>query len=119
MAAHSDEQLTLARVYAAAMAEAARDKDALASLGEELRDFVAFLDAQPDIWGYLSSPTIDAERRRETLEKMLRGKASETFVDSLQVLNRKGRMAILPALAHAFGEIQEAAAGRARQVDVR
>jgi F-type H+-transporting ATPase subunit delta len=118
MAAHSDEQLTLAKVYASSILAVAKEKNDVEGLGQELREFGKIVDSQPDVWAYLSSPTVEASKRAGSLEKMLRGRAKDLLVDSLQIVNRNGRLHLLPAIVHAYAALQEELAGRV-EVQVR
>lgn len=108
----SDKEMALARVYAKAMIEVAQARDATDDLLDELREFAAFLDANADFDAFLASPTVDAEARRAAIEKLFRGRASELFVDSLQVLNQKGRLAIARSVVEAYRLEHEELHGR-------
>ena len=112
MPTSSDKEMALARVYAKAMIELAKAQDATDDLLDELREFAAFLDANADFDAFLSSPTVDAEARRAAIEKLFRGRASELFVDSLQVLNTKGRLAIVRSVVEAYRLEHEELHGR-------
>ena len=107
-----DKEMALARVYAKAMIELAKAQDATDDLLDELREFGAFLDANADFDAFLASPTVDAEARRAAIEKLFRGRASELFVDSLQVLNQKGRLAIARSVFEAYRLEHEELYGR-------
>lgn len=102
MADVSDKELALAKVYAESVFALAEEKGAGDSLLEELTDLVAYLDKDPDLDRFLSSPMVDAEVRRAMIEKAFRGRASDLLVDTLQVLNRKERLPILRALAESY-----------------
>ena len=65
---------------------------------------------------FVASPMIDAEDRARTLEKLFRGRASDLLVDSLQIIQRKDRLALLPTIAEAFRQQHQREQGR---VDVR
>jgi len=116
MAGHSDEELTLAKVYASSILAIAKEKNEVDAFGDELREFAKLVESQPDLWGYLSSPTVDAAKRSEALEKMLRGRAKDSVTDSLQIINRNGRLGLLMAIVEAYGKLQKDLAGR---VEVR
>jgi F-type H+-transporting ATPase subunit delta len=45
---------------------------------------------------------VDAKARQKTLEKIFRGKRSDLFVDAMQVLNRKGRLGLIEAVAEVY-----------------
>lgn len=112
MASGGDKGLAIAKVYAAAMlqlAKSARQEDAL---GKELVEFAALVERDAALAGFLSSPTVDSAARQRTIEKALRGKLSDLFVDSLQVLNRNERVALLASVSRAYDALLEEAKGR-------
>lgn len=115
MARFDDEMLAVARVYAQAMLGLAEKRAETESLNEELAELARLYDRDPGFRDFVSSPLIDAEEREESLERAFRGKASELLVDSLQILNRKGRLALLPSVAEAFRRLYRA---HLRQVEV-
>jgi F-type H+-transporting ATPase subunit delta len=94
--------LPIGHLYAASildLAEEARQGEAIA---EELAELVRAIDASADFARFLGSPLIDVKLRAELLEGNLRGQASDLLVDSLLVINRKGRLSLLPAIAEAY-----------------
>lgn len=111
MAGHDDKTLAIARPYAEALLGLARAAGADDRVREEL-DEIARLAAGPAFRDYLGNPAVDAGERRESLERIFRGKASDLVVDTLQVMNRKGRIALVPAVAAAYRAAHDEAAGR-------
>ena len=102
MAEVDDEQLALAGVYSRAMLELAVSSGEADTLLEELRELSALAEENADFEAFLSSPTIDAEVREQSLEKLFRGKASDLLVNSLQILNRKERLGLVRAVAESY-----------------
>jgi len=116
MASFDDKTIAVARVYAEALSQASEARGETESLLNELQDLAAFVDKNPAFQDFLASPLVDTDRRKASLEKVFRGKASDLMVDALQVLNRKGRIGLVPAIAASFEE----AFSRARNlVDVQ
>ena len=102
MPAVSHKDFAIARVYSGSMlalAEARGEADALLA---ELLELAAYLDKDPDFDEFFSSPMVDSAAKERTIEKLFRGKASDLFVDSLQVLNRKERLGVLHAVVEAY-----------------
>jgi F-type H+-transporting ATPase subunit delta len=102
MATVDDRDLAHGRVYADAMfdlAEAGGQGDALL---EELQQVVALADAEPNLGLFFGSPFVDEEARARVIETLFRGKASDLLVDSLQVINRNGRLGLLRAIVEAY-----------------
>ena len=102
MANVSDQELSIARVYSRSMLKLAEERGEADSLLGELKGLVEYLDRDPDFELFLASPLIDDEDRAPFLERVFRGKASDLLVDSLQVVNRKGRLGLLRAIAESY-----------------
>jgi F-type H+-transporting ATPase subunit delta len=102
MATVNDRDLAIARIYSKAMLDLAEERGEAESLLGELQDLVKYLDRNPELEQFLGSPLVDDEDRSRTLERALRGKASDLLVDSLQVVNRKGRLGLLRAIAEGY-----------------
>lgn len=102
MARLDEHQLAVAGVYARALQVLASDRTEADQFETELAELAGLLAANPELESYLSSPLVDADGRAATLEKALRRRASELVVNTLQVMNGKGRLGLLPALAEAY-----------------
>jgi len=98
----TDAELALARVYSTAILDLAERQGDAEVVLRELSTLVARLEASPEFETFLASPLVDASARERALEKIFRGKVSDLLVDSLQVLNRKGRLGLLRRLAEAY-----------------
>lgn len=116
MSKADDKQMAVAQVYSRAMHDLAESKGEGEGLLDELRELVRYLDQTPEFATFVNSPMVDAGDREQALERIFRGKASDLLVDSLQVINRKGRLALLPAITEAYHERHQEHLGR---VDVR
>lgn len=108
----SDKEIALANVYADAMLTLAESQGAADPLLEELRDLAGLLDKDAELETFFSSPMIDSAVRGRSLEKVFRGRASDLFVDAIQVLNRKGRLGMFRAIAEAYRNAHETLRGR-------
>lgn len=102
MASVDDREMALARIYSRAILELADSTGQAETLLDELRDLVKFLDGKPELERFLASPLIDDEDRAKVLEKAFRGNASDLLVDTLQVINRKGRLGMLRSIAEGY-----------------
>ena len=102
MANVSDRELSLARVYSRSILELAEEQGQAEAVLDELQELVKYLDRSPEFEQFLGSPLVEAEDRGRTVEKALRGRASDLLVDSLQVVNRKGRLGLLRAIAEGY-----------------
>lgn len=112
MAKLDDKQVAIARVYSRSLLELAAAGNEADALLEELDDLVALLDRDADFAAFVGSPLIDVKDRTASLERLFRGKASDLLVDALQVLNRKGRLGLLPAIAHTYRRAHQERLGR-------
>lgn len=113
MANVNEKEMAIARVYSQALLAAAAGSEAelLAELGELTR----LAAADRGFADFLASPTIDAKDRARSIEKMFRGRLSDVATDALQVINRKGRLALLPAIAE---QLRRLLRDREQRVDV-
>lgn len=100
--ANANTDLGLARTYSRSLLGLAEPQGQADALGEELVELAALLDGNPDFESFLASPLVSEDERRAAVEKAFRGKASDLLVDSLQVINRKGRLGALRAIATSY-----------------
>lgn len=108
MATYDDKASALARVYAQAILQVARAEEA--ALGGDTVDAVlAELQGLADLYernaGFrrlISNPVIDDKDRAASLERALRGRASDLVVDAIGVMGRKGRLGLLPVVAEEY-----------------
>ena len=107
MAGFDDSQLAVASVYAEALLDMAQERGAVDELSAELQSIAAMFDRDPATAALFSSPMVDARARAAALERIFRGNASELLADSLQVIQRKGRLELLPAIAEAYRALRD------------
>lgn len=109
--AGTSDKTAVAAVYAEAMLGLAERRGEADGLRAELDALARLARTQPAFAAFLANPLIDEDRRAASLERMLRGKASDLLVDALQVINRKGRISLLPAIAAAYNARHDALRG--------
>jgi F-type H+-transporting ATPase subunit delta len=114
MAGASDQEWAVARVYSDAMLQLAESQGEVDVLLNELLDLAARMEEDKELRAFVSNPTIDVESRKRTLETLFRGKYSDLFVDSLQVLSRRGRLDLIGAVSEAYRLAREEHQGRVR-----
>lgn len=107
-----DRQDAIARVYAEALFRLSEARGESEQLLGELAELVRFSREHPGIAEPLLSPLADPAKRRASIDRIFRGRASDLFVDTLQVLNARGRLALFAAVAEAFRNLFQ----RSRQV---
>ena len=102
MARLDEQELAVAGVYARALLGLALERDEADQVEAELADLAGLMAAKPELAAYLGSPLVEDEVRTALIEKALRPRANELVVNTLQVMNTKGRLDLLPALAEAY-----------------
>jgi F-type H+-transporting ATPase subunit delta len=98
----NDRELSIAHVYSKAILELAEQQGEADSLLEELQGLVEYLGRNPELEQFLASPLVDDEDRSRVLEKAFRGQTSDLLLDSLQVVNRKGRLSLLRSIVEGY-----------------
>ncbi len=98
----NDKQMAVAQVYCRAMHDLATSRGEADQLADELSELAAAIERDADFAAFLASPLIDEGDRERALERLFRGRASDLLVDALQVINRKGRLGLVPAIAEAY-----------------
>jgi F-type H+-transporting ATPase subunit delta len=98
----NDRELSISRIYSKAILELAEQQGEADSLLEELQGLVEYLGRNPELEQFLASPLVDDEDRGRVLEKAFRGKTSDLLLDSLQVVNRKGRLSLLRSIVEGY-----------------
>jgi len=102
MANVDDRDLAAGRLYGKAILSLAEEQGQSDSLLEELAGLADYLDGNPEFERFLASPLVDEEERGASLERIFRGRASDLLLDSLLVINRKGRLGLVRAIAEGY-----------------
>jgi F-type H+-transporting ATPase subunit delta len=89
------------RIYARALFDAAKEKDRLAQVHEELSDFVQATRDVPELRALLENPEIDHRTKQAALEELMSG-GEELVRNFLLVLVDKGRAPELDEIAREF-----------------
>jgi F-type H+-transporting ATPase subunit delta len=89
------------RIYARALFDAAKEKNRLAQVHEELSDFVQATREVPELRALLENPEIDHRTKQAALEELLSG-GEELVRNFLLVLVEKGRAPELDEIAREF-----------------
>ena len=112
MSNRNETSLAAARVYSLSMLELAESEHVADSLLEELLGLQSLLDGSPELRRLFESPLIDADDRKELVERTFRGRASDLLVDSLQVLNQHGRIGLVGTVVETYRTSHQARHGR-------
>jgi F-type H+-transporting ATPase subunit delta len=110
----SEKEIAIARVYAQAALSLAETQGQAESVLEELEDLRILMDRDPAFDDFLGSPLVNTEERRASLDRMGHGRMSEILLDTLQVMNNKGRAGLVRALVEAYRQEYEELRGLVR-----
>jgi F-type H+-transporting ATPase subunit delta len=102
MASVDERNLGLGRLYARAILDLAEEQGQADELLEELTGLAGYLEDHPELEVFFASPLVEEDARAATIEKVFRRRASDLLADALQVINRKGRLGALRAIAEAY-----------------
>lgn len=94
----------IARVYAEALFEVAKDKDSLDRVREELGQFADTLDEERDLQVFFFSPSFHSAEKRDAVNRAVSG-ASEEFVNFLELLIEKHRMPVVFRIRRQFDQM--------------
>lgn len=99
-----EQQVAVARVYARSLLELALERGSEREILDQLRQLGGELDREPSFERYLGDPGVDEGDRGQAIARILRGRADDLVVDTLLVMNRKGRGKLVRALVQAYTE---------------
>ena len=94
----------IARVYADALFEVAKEKGVLDEVRDELGEFVEALDGSRELQVFLFSPYFSSEEKRDGIAKTISG-ASDELVNFLELLAEKHRMPAIFRIRRRFDEL--------------
>ena len=89
------------RTYARALHEAARERDRVRPVREELADFVAAVQEVPELRALLRNPQLEPRAKVGALEAIL-GDTDEVLRNFVLLLTQKGRIAQIEEIAREF-----------------
>jgi F-type H+-transporting ATPase subunit delta len=92
------------RIYARALFDAAKDRDRLARVREDLGDFVAAVEEVPELRSLLRDPVLDPKEKAAALDSILGG-VDELVRNFLLLVAEKNRTAQIEEIAHEFDRL--------------
>lgn len=110
----------LAQIYARSLfelAEAKGGQGAIESTQAELEEILELARHDARFSEFLASRVLPVAQRSASLERIFKGRVSDLTLRFLQVLNEKGRLAHLPAIADAYDTLVQEKFGRV-EVDI-
>jgi len=103
---HKDtQQSPLAMAYAEALLQLANESNIAASIGEELGGLRQIIETDKLFAQLLADPAISTEERGQLLHRVFDGRASALMSHFLGLVNVKGRLVLLPAIAGAYDDL--------------
>lgn len=102
---------SLSKRYAKALFQAALNKDAVDEIQRDIQSFQQLIAKDPSFVGFLLSPQILTSAKDELVEKALRGRAHDLFVDFILLLIDKKRIDHIHEIFEAHTVIYEAYRG--------
>ncbi len=94
----------IARVYAGALFEAAKDSDKLDEIHSELDEFADAMNESNDMRVFFFSPYFSSEEKKKAIGETVSG-ASDEFVNFLELLAEKHRMPAIYAIRRRYDEL--------------
>jgi F-type H+-transporting ATPase subunit delta len=107
-----EKGIDVAEVYAAALFALASEADLVDAVNEELGELAHLSEQDPTFATFVSAVGIDTEDRAQSLERMFRGRLRDAVLNTLQVMNRHGRLGLLRPLQQAYVRQMEDARGQ-------
>ena len=98
--------LAVAGVYAQVLFDLARERDQEEQVARQLGELCRHMDEDEDFAVFVTSEAIDDDSRGRSLERLFRGRLTDTLLDALQVMNAKGRLGLLGALHEQFTHVR-------------
>ena len=92
------------RIYARALFDAAKDRDRLARVREDLGDFVTAVEEVPELRSLLRDPVLDPKEKAAALDSILGG-VDELVRNFLLLVAEKNRTAQIEEIAHEFDRL--------------
>ncbi|MDX6482667.1 MAG: F-type H+-transporting ATPase subunit delta [Gaiellaceae bacterium] len=102
------------RIYARALFDAAKDRDRLARVREDLADFVATVEEVPELRALLRDPVLDPKEKADALDSILGG-VDELVRNFLLLVAEKNRTAQIEEIAR---ELDRLVAAEERRLEV-
>lgn len=90
--------LALADVYAEALFHAAAAQQREAEIAEQFNSLLDYMRKDQSFANFMISKVLDPDDRRESLERLFRGRMDDLLLNLLQVLNRRRRSELVFAI---------------------
>jgi len=108
--------IAVAKRYARALFEVAREQGGIERFGEELRGVLAAIESDADFAKVLKHPGIGKEAKRKLLANVFEGRISAPVLNTLYLLIERGREPLLPVVVSDYEKIANEALGQVHAV---
>lgn len=95
MAKYEPGSITIADAYAETLLELSEAGGKSDLVLEQFTDLVGFIEGDEAFSLFLLNPAVDEDNRRQAMEKCFRGKLDDLLLNTLQVINAKGRNGLI------------------------
>ncbi len=102
MAELDHSSIIVANSYAETLLDLAKQANLCDEVLDEFDGFIGLMNSDPVFGDFIISPAVDPDNRCATLEKHLRGRLSDLLLNTLLVINRKGRSEIIRMIHQQF-----------------
>jgi len=103
--------LTLARRYAIAVMQLAREQGAVERVGSDLRAMASAIGQTGAVHDFFVAPVIERSQKERVLREAFEGKVHQVALHTVLLLVRKRREALLGAIASEYLALERAARG--------
>lgn len=93
---------SVGRLYAQALMQLSLEHQQLDAVAGELQSLTAMVESDADLRRLITNPILGSSQRADMLQRLFEGRVSDLLYRFLQTVNRKGRLAALPAIGSAF-----------------
>lgn len=106
MSAQNSVVVQIARPYASALFDLARDADSVSAVETSLDSFVTLVDASDDFSSFLQSPLISADVKSSAVDAIVaKAKAPELVANFVRMVARNERLFALTTIIAAFKDL--------------
>jgi F-type H+-transporting ATPase subunit delta len=106
----------VAKRYAKALFELAKDKNIVAQVETDLQAIVQSIEDHADLQKLLSHPNIDSVKKTELLTTLFQGKVADAVLNTVCLLVQRRRESILSELLTDYVKIANEALGQAKAI---
>lgn len=93
---------TVEKVYSEAVFELAKEQSRTDEIKDELASLAVVFNDNPELGKLLSAPTVGIGEKLDIVEKLFKGRVSDTSYNLLCVVTEKGRARLIPAIVEDY-----------------